>query len=144
MKKEVVALAVSSVLILSGCGGGSSSGSSNGLWSFSKTSGATCYNPDVESRDSRNHRCKWYCGLYKGKKRFVSVKWTTWYSSPDNEWALTSSNIWDTPYNSSYCWLRIKTVCFITKKPFIFLLSNQWPVSLSCWLVCSRLKGLRC
>ena len=91
-------------LLLSSCGGGSSSsGSGNSLWSFSKTSGATCYNADVETRDSSNHRCKWYCGLYEGKKRFVSVKWTTWYSSPDNEWALTSSNIWDTPYNSAYC-----------------------------------------
>lgn len=105
MKKlvSIITIFTLSILLVSCGGGSSSSGSSNGLWSFSKTSGATCYNPNVESRDSSNHRCKWYCGFYKGKKRFVSVKWTTWYSSPRNEWALTSSNIWETPYNSSYC-----------------------------------------
>ena len=89
----LVASVCLTALLISSCGGGgSSSGTSNGLWSVSNKSGVTCYNPDEERRTATNHQCKWYCALYEGKKQYVSVAWSTLYDDPVNDWELYSKS----------------------------------------------------
>jgi len=81
-------------------------GGGNRLFSVNRSKGVTCYDADEEELRNTGHArtrmCKWYCGLYQGKKRFVLIRWKA-TDSNGFRWTKYSDNIWDEPYALSYC-----------------------------------------